>query len=134
MHGIAANATASPRVYSPVTLSNEWPKLERLLLMLLCSCLGTTMNGFFVAAFFVEHTLKKAGKYLLLYILSLTTILEWKPYLGIVTWNVVRTLVRAMICVSLLATAGCVGLKILRFTGLRQLDKACVQQLTNIGR
>ncbi|XP_026762745.1 melatonin receptor type 1A-A-like [Galleria mellonella] len=47
--------------YSPVTLSHEWPTLSRLLFMVFCSCLGTTINGFFVAAFFVEHTLKKVG-------------------------------------------------------------------------
>ncbi|KAJ0184047.1 hypothetical protein K1T71_000470 [Dendrolimus kikuchii] len=51
----------STRVYSPVTLSHEWPTLSRLLFMVFVSCLGTTINGFFVAAFFVEHTLKKIG-------------------------------------------------------------------------
>ncbi|XP_026500819.1 melatonin receptor type 1B-B-like isoform X1 [Vanessa tameamea] len=49
------------RAYSPVTLSHEWPKISRLLLMLFCSCFGSTMNGFFVASFFIEHTLRKAG-------------------------------------------------------------------------
>ncbi|CAH2103616.1 unnamed protein product [Euphydryas editha] len=49
------------RAYSPVTLSHEWPRLGRLLLMLFCSCFGSTMNGFFVASFFVEHTLRKVG-------------------------------------------------------------------------
>lgn len=53
-----ANATA---VYSPVTLSKEWPTLGRLLFMVICSCFGTTINGFFVAAFFVERTLKRVG-------------------------------------------------------------------------
>ncbi|XP_061711584.1 melatonin receptor type 1A-like [Cydia pomonella] len=49
------------RVYSPVILSNEWPKLGRLLFTLLCSVLGVSMNGFFVASFFVEPGLNKIG-------------------------------------------------------------------------
>ncbi|XP_045458470.1 melatonin-related receptor-like [Melitaea cinxia] len=49
------------RTYSPVTLSHDWPKLARLLLMLFCSSFGSTMNGFFIASFFVEHTLRKFG-------------------------------------------------------------------------
>ncbi|XP_075991327.1 histamine H2 receptor-like [Anticarsia gemmatalis] len=49
------------RMYSPVTLSAEWPTLGRLLFMVICSCLGTTINGFFVAAFFVERPLKRVG-------------------------------------------------------------------------
>ncbi|CAK1588474.1 unnamed protein product [Parnassius mnemosyne] len=65
MHGVGihngSTMSALNRVYSPITLSQEWPKISRLLFMVFCSCLGTTMNGFFVAAFFVEHTLKKVG-------------------------------------------------------------------------
>ncbi|XP_013189091.2 melatonin receptor type 1B-B [Amyelois transitella] len=61
MHGLNQVLSNSTRFYSPVTLSHEWPTLSRLLMMVFCSCLGTTINGFFVAAFFVEHTLKKVG-------------------------------------------------------------------------
>lgn len=50
------------RVYSPVTLSNEWPTLGRLLFMVFLSCLGSILNGFFVSAFFVERTLKRIGE------------------------------------------------------------------------
>lgn len=50
-----------PRVYSPVTLSNEWPKVERLVFMVIFACAGTTMNGFFVASFFVEEALRRVG-------------------------------------------------------------------------
>ncbi|XP_053624467.1 melatonin receptor type 1A-like isoform X2 [Plodia interpunctella] len=60
MHVIIPTPGNSTR-YSPVTLSSEWPTLSRLLFIIICSCLGTTINGFFVAAFFVEHTLKKVG-------------------------------------------------------------------------
>lgn len=50
------------RIYSPVTMSHEWSKVGRLLFMVFFACIGTIMNGFFVAAFFVERTLKKIGK------------------------------------------------------------------------
>ncbi|CAH2985211.1 unnamed protein product [Chilo suppressalis] len=59
--GISYGPQNVTRLYSPVTLSFEWPTLGRLLFMVFCSCLGTTINGFFVAAFFVEHTLKRVG-------------------------------------------------------------------------
>ncbi|XP_063547093.1 melatonin receptor type 1A-like [Cydia strobilella] len=49
------------RVYSPVILSYEWPKLGWLLFTLLCSVLGVSVNGFFVASFFVEPGLNKIG-------------------------------------------------------------------------
>lgn len=54
---------ASLAIYSPVTLSNEWPQLERLLFMIICAGTSSTANGFFVAAFCVEHTLRRIGEY-----------------------------------------------------------------------
>lgn len=55
-----ANGT---RVYSPVTLSREWPTLSRLIFIVFWSFLGSIINGFFVASFFVEHALKRLGKF-----------------------------------------------------------------------
>ncbi|CAH0577875.1 unnamed protein product [Chrysodeixis includens] len=49
------------RNFSPVTMNKEWPTLGRLLFMVFCSVIGSTVNGFFVAAFFVEHALKRIG-------------------------------------------------------------------------
>lgn len=65
MYGVGFNAATNDttRFISPVTLSSEWPTLGRLLFMVVCSCTGTTMNGFFVASFFVEPSLKRAGKF-----------------------------------------------------------------------
>ncbi|CAG4942916.1 unnamed protein product [Colias eurytheme] len=47
--------------YSPVTLSGEWPKVGRLIFMVLLSTIGTILNGFFVASFFVEFSLRRVG-------------------------------------------------------------------------
>ncbi|XP_049885337.1 melatonin receptor type 1A-A-like [Pectinophora gossypiella] len=47
--------------YSPITLSPEWPKLQKLLFLLFCATVGSILNGFFVSSFFIEHTLKKVG-------------------------------------------------------------------------
>lgn len=61
--GLAFNAsTANQGVYSPVTLRQDWPKLERLVFMVICAVISSIMNGYFVASFFVEHTLKRIGK------------------------------------------------------------------------
>ncbi|XP_050360812.1 melatonin receptor type 1B-B-like [Nymphalis io] len=49
------------RTYSPVTLSQEWPKISRFLIMLFCACIGSIVNGFFLAAFFIESALQRAG-------------------------------------------------------------------------
>lgn len=54
---------------SPVTFSSEWPKIARLLFILFCSSFGCTMNGFFVASFFIEYTLKQIGKTFLVFLL-----------------------------------------------------------------
>ncbi|CAB3226242.1 unnamed protein product [Arctia plantaginis] len=62
MHGTPYYTVGNvTRVYSPVTLSNEWPTLGRLVFMVICSCLGSIINGFFVSSFFVERTLKRVG-------------------------------------------------------------------------
>ncbi|CAH0716253.1 unnamed protein product, partial [Brenthis ino] len=62
MSGVGAlNVTGGIPRMSPVTFSSEWPKIARLLFMLFCSSFGSTMNGFFVASFFIEHTLKQIG-------------------------------------------------------------------------
>lgn len=55
-------STVNYGIYSPVTLNHQWPKLERLLFVLLSSLFSCTMNGFFVAAFFVENALKRIGE------------------------------------------------------------------------
>lgn len=57
------NASATEQtLYSPITLSHEWPKLDRLLFMVCCSAISSILNGYFVASFFVETTLKRLGK------------------------------------------------------------------------
>ncbi|XP_063837421.1 histamine H2 receptor-like [Ostrinia nubilalis] len=63
MYGVGINSGGNDttRFFSPVTLSQQWPTLGRLIFMVFCACIGTTINGFFVAAFFVEHTLKRVG-------------------------------------------------------------------------
>lgn len=47
---------------SLMTFDNTWPKRERLLFSVACSIFGCLMNGFFVAAFFIEDYLKRIGK------------------------------------------------------------------------
>ncbi|XP_068630829.1 uncharacterized protein [Battus philenor] len=49
------------RTYSPIALTEEWPRINRLLLVTMGMCVGTIMNVFFVTTFFVEHTLNRAG-------------------------------------------------------------------------
>ncbi|XP_038216617.1 melatonin receptor type 1B-B-like [Zerene cesonia] len=48
-------------LYSPVTLSGDWPKVGRLIFMVALSTIGTILNGFFVASFFVEYSLRRVG-------------------------------------------------------------------------
>ncbi|XP_045784991.1 histamine H2 receptor-like [Maniola jurtina] len=62
MIGIHNGSLASySRIYSPLIMSNEWPKIGRLLFILFCCCFGSIMNGFFISSFFVERTLKRIG-------------------------------------------------------------------------
>ncbi|XP_013179021.1 PREDICTED: neuropeptide F receptor-like [Papilio xuthus] len=49
------------RTYSPLALNQEWPKLVRLIVVLILSIFGTIMNGFFICSFFVEKNLKRKG-------------------------------------------------------------------------
>ncbi|CAK1554636.1 unnamed protein product [Leptosia nina] len=62
MYGVknSTNSTGEP-IFSPVTLSDEWPKVGRLIFVVTLCTLGTTLNGFFVASFFVESSLRKIG-------------------------------------------------------------------------
>lgn len=64
MYGVNRDNVPYPNTstYSPVTLNNEWPVVERLLLMVTLSTIGTILNVFFVASFFVEPTLRRPGK------------------------------------------------------------------------
>ncbi|KAF9415998.1 hypothetical protein HW555_006521 [Spodoptera exigua] len=56
LYPVLANST---RTYSPITLSRDWSTLGRLVIVVFCACFGSTINGFFVSAFFVEHALKR---------------------------------------------------------------------------
>ncbi|CAH1647456.1 unnamed protein product [Spodoptera littoralis] len=56
LYPVIANST---RTYSPITLCREWSTLGRLVLIVFCACFASTINGFFVSAFFVEHSLKR---------------------------------------------------------------------------
>ncbi|XP_041986448.1 melatonin receptor type 1A-A-like [Aricia agestis] len=47
--------------YSPVVLSSEWPRVTRLCFILFFAVFGTTINGFFIASFFVDRILNKLG-------------------------------------------------------------------------
>ncbi|XP_045531248.1 kappa-type opioid receptor-like isoform X1 [Pieris brassicae] len=63
MYGVNRNNTTdlSNYTFSPVTFNEEWPKVWRLVIMVTMATLGTTLNGFFVASFFVERPLRRAG-------------------------------------------------------------------------
>ncbi|XP_072930831.1 melatonin receptor type 1A-like [Epargyreus clarus] len=58
---LSESGAADNRTYSPLTLAYDWPKISRLLFLVACSCIGTIMNGFFVASFIVERSLRKVG-------------------------------------------------------------------------
>lgn len=47
---------------SPVTLSTEWPRLARLLLLASLSVIGSVGNVFMISSVMIEDHLKKAGK------------------------------------------------------------------------
>ncbi|XP_045490120.1 kappa-type opioid receptor-like [Pieris rapae] len=65
MYGVNRNNITDPNTnnytFSPVTFNDEWPKVWRLVIMVTMATLGTTLNGFFVASFFVERPLRRAG-------------------------------------------------------------------------
>lgn len=46
---------------SPVTLSEEWPRLARLLLLTILSVIGSVGNVFLISSVMIEDNLKKAG-------------------------------------------------------------------------
>ena len=51
---------------SPVTLSTEWPRLARLLMLSSLAVLGSVGNVFMISSVMIEDHLKKAGKFNLL--------------------------------------------------------------------
>lgn len=48
--------------YSPVTLSSDWPRVARLLLLASLAVIGSVGNVFMISAIMVEDHLKKRGK------------------------------------------------------------------------
>lgn len=48
---------------SPVTLSSEWSRMARLLLISCLSVVGSIGNVFMISSVMIEDHLKKAGKY-----------------------------------------------------------------------
>ncbi|KAJ8736879.1 hypothetical protein PYW07_000150 [Mythimna separata] len=51
--------TNGSRMYSPVTLSREWPTLGRLVGMVFAAVFGATMNGYFVTSFLIDTELSR---------------------------------------------------------------------------
>lgn len=49
--------------FSPVTLSQEWSRMARLLLISFLSVIGSVGNVFMISSVMVEDHLKKAGKF-----------------------------------------------------------------------
>ncbi|XP_053665581.1 melatonin receptor type 1B-like [Anopheles marshallii] len=56
-----ADAGAGAGEVSPVTLSTEWPRLARLLLLACLSVVGSIGNVFMISSVMIEDHLKKAG-------------------------------------------------------------------------
>lgn len=52
--------------FSPVTLSTEWSKMARLLVLACLSVIGSIGNVFMISSVMIEDHLKKAGKYIII--------------------------------------------------------------------
>lgn len=64
-HGGTSGGASKPQEdVSPVTLSTEWPRLARLLLLASLSVIGSIGNVFMISSVMIEDHLKKAGKHL----------------------------------------------------------------------
>lgn len=62
-HGGTSGGTKHQEDVSPVTLSTEWPRLARLLLLASLSVIGSIGNVFMISSVMIEDHLKKAGKH-----------------------------------------------------------------------
>lgn len=60
---------------SPVTLSSEWSRMARLLLLSCLAVIGSIGNVFMISSVMIEEHLKKAGTILLLLLLFINLIL-----------------------------------------------------------
>nr|XP_029735654.1 melatonin receptor type 1B-like [Aedes albopictus] len=61
-HGGTSGGASKPQEdVSPVTLSTEWPRLARLLLLASLSVIGSIGNVFMISSVMIEDHLKKAG-------------------------------------------------------------------------
>lgn len=59
-----ANSTVEP--VSPVTLSAEWSRVARLLLMVSLAAVGSIGNVFMISAVMIEDYLRRRGKFIYL--------------------------------------------------------------------
>lgn len=55
---------------SPVTLSDEWSKMARILLLSCLSVIGSIGNVFMISSVMIEDHLKKAGKFFAIFFLQ----------------------------------------------------------------
>lgn len=60
--GTSGGSSKHQEDVSPVTLSTEWPRLARLLLLASLSVIGSVGNVFMISSVMIEDHLKKAGK------------------------------------------------------------------------
>lgn len=58
----SSNAKHHIKDFSPVTLSTEWSRMARLLVLACLSVLGSIGNVFMISSVMIEDHLKKAGK------------------------------------------------------------------------
>lgn len=62
LNKISGGAKHVIKDFSPVTLSTEWSKMARLLVLACLSVLGSIGNVFMISSVMIEDHLKKAGK------------------------------------------------------------------------
>lgn len=61
LKALKPQSTTVPSFVSPVTLSSEWPRLARLILLSILSVIGTVGNVFMISSPMIVDPLKKAG-------------------------------------------------------------------------
>lgn len=60
--------TSNRYEFSPVTLSSDWSRLSRLLILSCLSVIGSVGNVFMISSLLIEDYLKRAGKFYGLFI------------------------------------------------------------------
>lgn len=65
LHSLSKASSSTKHVikdFSPVTLSTEWSRMARLLVLACLSVIGSIGNVFMISSVMIEDHLKKAGK------------------------------------------------------------------------